>query len=183
MANIWEKAMSILAENLNFGSSYLITTVLHIRTIYTTHIRVVRVWEGTGRHVLFHFSTVADAWSIIARLHLMPKSDIASQTMIDFQFSKKKNPSRTHQAGGRRRTGSRPFSQPVNERAGGLAAAATWCAPICGGGGTVAYGFFRSMWWNDVLAVAIIETYYLAHCTVHRVLELDAPFFQAYLHK
>ena len=35
-------------------------------------------------------NSIADAMSIIARLLLMPKSDIASQTMIDFQFSKKK---------------------------------------------------------------------------------------------
>ena len=118
MANIWEKAMSILAENLNFGSSYLITTVLHIRTIYTTHIRVVRVWEGTGRHVLFHFSTVADAWSIIARLHLMPKSDIASQTMIDFQFSKKKKIrlGRIKRAGGVAQGAGHSVSQSTNGR-------------------------------------------------------------------
>ena len=28
MANIWEEAISILAENLNLGRSYLITTVM-----------------------------------------------------------------------------------------------------------------------------------------------------------
>ena len=30
MANIWEKAISILAGNLNLGRSYLITTVVKI---------------------------------------------------------------------------------------------------------------------------------------------------------
>ena len=45
MANIWEKAISVLAGNLNSGLSYLITTVLFMKNV-SPNARIWRIQHG-----------------------------------------------------------------------------------------------------------------------------------------
>ena len=116
----------------------LLLYILHIRTIYTTQIRVVSMRGYRTTCIPLFYCSRCLVYNSQTTLNAKVRHSQPDYDRLPI-FKKKKNPSRTHQAGGRRRTGSRP----VNERSGGQAAAAA--AALCGGDGTVAYGFFRSM--------------------------------------
>ena len=55
MANIWEKAISILAGNLNLGHRYLITTVMFF-SLKEDNVTMVSLWPGPVKteHIVEH---------------------------------------------------------------------------------------------------------------------------------
>ena len=71
MANIWEKAISILEENLNLGRSYLITTVNHNTTcMHTVHHKELSYCKSKVMKVDFSWLSVAKNMTIWCRSHL-----------------------------------------------------------------------------------------------------------------
>ena len=80
MANIWEKDISILAGNLNFGSSYLITTVLlllcthHTSLFYEKNVLFLRALvfhECAMSSFLLHKTQSSELEDSIWKLYLL----------------------------------------------------------------------------------------------------------------